>query len=75
MATILDVIRACREIKGNEKASPKARNYAHAALYMGNDAEALKTQCLYILCNIPYWRGTKAREIRQTLKEFAGIEK
>ncbi len=45
-----------------------AVNYCRAAMNLSG--EALKVQCLYVLNNIPYWRGNGNRRIRQTLKDF-----
>jgi hypothetical protein len=45
-----------------------AINYvAHAKKANG---EELKTQCLYILNNIRYWRHPKAKEVRKILRDF-----
>ena len=51
-----------------EKTLNWAVNYAIAGLHM--TGEALRVQCLYILNNIVYWRGEKAKEVRKTLKDF-----
>lgn len=45
-----------------------AVNYCREALKL--EGEDLRVQCLYILNNIPYWRGNGSKEVRKTLKEF-----
>lgn len=43
-----------------------AVNYAKAGLTM--EGEELRVQCIYILCNLAYWRHSKAKEVRAVLK-------
>jgi len=68
---------ACQAIVDNAevKALNWAVNYAKRGL-MTPDLliEAQKTQALYILCNMEYWRGAKAKEVRKFLNEFAKHE-
>ena len=47
-----------------------AVNYARAGILMSG--KELKTQCLYVLNNIQYWRGETAKEVRGILKRFVG---
>jgi len=44
-----------------------AKTYAKAGLEMTE--EELKIQVLYVLNNLPYWRGELARQVKQVLKE------
>ena len=54
------------------KALNYAVNYAKYGLRMTGDE--LKTQCLYVLNNMAYWRGAEAKFVRTTLKAFCGIK-
>ena len=45
-----------------------AINYCKYAL--GMEDMKLRTQCLYILNNIIYWRHPMAKKVREALKEF-----
>jgi len=47
-----------------------AVNYARAGILLSG--EELKTQCLYILNNIHFWKGNTAVEVRGILKRFVG---
>ena len=63
--------QACKNIIGNKQA--KAVNYAVNYARMGltlTDIESARTQALYILSNITYWRGSIASETRSILKNF-----
>lgn len=68
-----DVQNAINVILSDNQAYTKslkwAVNYCRAAKYQSGDD--LKTQCLYILNNIQYWRNPQAKEVRKTLKSFA----
>lgn len=51
---------------------PYAKAYARAGLGLDeNDQEAIQTQCLYILNNMPNWRGPVSRECREVFKALA----
>jgi len=65
---------ALRDIVNNrsEKSLNWAVNYAQEGLSM--TGEELRVQCLYVLNNIVYWRGGLAKQVRATLKAFAGIK-
>lgn len=53
-----------------------AVNYCEYALSIPTDKpEDLKVQCLYILNNLSGWRHPKAKEVRNTLKRFAGLKR
>lgn len=52
-----------------DKALKWAVNYAKHSLHQSG--EDLRIQCLYILENIKYWRGPVAKEVRETIKQFA----
>lgn len=56
----------------NEKSLNWAVNYAAAGISMSGDA--LRVQCLYVLNNMTRWRGEIAKQVRSTLKRFAGVE-
>lgn len=56
----------------DEKAVNWAVNYARAGLSLFGDD--LRTQVLYVLGNIQHWRGPVAKEVRATLKHFAGVK-
>jgi len=47
-----------------------AKAYASAGLGLG-DLHAQKVQALYILNNIPHWRGDTAKAVREFLKQFS----
>lgn len=55
-------------VNSHQKAVNWAVNYAKAGLSMTGDE--LRTQCLYVLNNITYWRGEEATAVRNTLKAF-----
>ena len=38
------------------------------------DPREMKIQVLYILNNITYWRHPQAKDVRKTLKSFAGVK-
>jgi hypothetical protein len=63
---------AIQIILSDKKSYPTALNYAidycQAAMEMPAESEAFKTQCLYILNNITYWRHPQAKEVRATLR-------
>lgn len=65
---------ACEDILA-APASPAlvyAIGYARAGLTMrGHEA---KVQALYILNNISHWRGPASKEIRASLKRYAGVK-
>lgn len=50
----------------------KALNYAvdYAAHGLRTTGYDLKSQCVYVLCNMTHWRGEQATRIRQNLKAF-----
>jgi len=45
-----------------------AVNYCKAAMNMFPDSSEFRTQTLYILNNIKYWRHPQAKEVRKVLK-------
>ena len=57
----------------NEKSLSWAVNYAIAGICMP-DSEALRVQVIYVLNNISHWRGEVAKEVRATLKKYAGVK-
>jgi len=64
-------------ILSDRKSYSKSLNYAvnYCSYFMGiNDEKEAKVQALYILSNISGWRHEKAKEVRATLKKFAGIK-
>lgn len=50
--------------------TPQAKSYAKAASRL--DGEALRVQIIYILSNLQYWKGGKAREVKKFLKTLIG---
>ena len=66
---------ACQKIVENssEPALFYAVNYAAYGARLPNGHE-LKVQCLYVLNNITRWRGDVAKEVRATLKKYAGVK-
>jgi len=52
----------------DEAPDPIAKQYARAALDM--DEHALQRQIPYILVNLNYWRGDKAREVKWYLRSL-----
>jgi len=68
---------ACQAIVDNAE-NPKlnwAVNYAKRGLTIPDlFIETQRTQALYILSNMQYWRGAKAKEVRATLNRFAKDE-
>lgn len=50
----------------------KALNYCVNYARIGKDmvGDALKTQCIYVLNNMKYWRGPDSKKVRETLKAF-----
>ncbi|MEM2125022.1 MAG: hypothetical protein QXQ53_01330 [Candidatus Methanosuratincola sp.] len=57
----------------HEKAVNWAVNYALYGLTLP-EGEELRVQCLYVLNNISRWRGELAKEVRATLKKYAGVK-
>lgn len=49
--------------------NPYAKTYAKAGLRM-TDPYEVKVQALYILSNLTYWRGARAKEIKAVLTEY-----
>ena len=66
--TINEAIKAVSVECPNEYAKVYAENTMVASLEYGMDG--LKTQILYILNNMRYWKGIKAKEVRVILKEY-----
>jgi len=62
----------CVEIKGKGLAG-YALSYLNALdqAYVQYGIEGVKTQILYILNNLSWWRGPEAREAKKILKKFA----
>lgn len=44
--------------------------FRDGCLYTADDINWLRTQCRYILSNLQYWRGERAREIKKILNDF-----
>lgn len=67
----------CRTILQDPKTDGYAKSYAQAGLQLEGQfpeselAEAVRVQCLYILNNLPTWRGDVARGVRARLKELS----
>jgi hypothetical protein len=70
MASEQEVITAIKTIRMLCK-DEYAKAYATAALQHSMTGHELKVQCLYILNNLQYWRGDKARVVKQVLKEYS----
>ena len=70
MVTEKEVKEGLQRIIDNReaKALNYAVNYAREGLLL--TGEALHVQVLYVLGNMKGWRGTTAKEVRTTLKEF-----
>ena len=66
--TINEAIKAVSVECPNGYAKVYAENTMKASSEYGMDG--LKTQILYILSNMSHWRGTRAKEVRMTLKEY-----
>ena len=64
-------VRTALKIIADNREAP-ALNYAvnYAIAGMSMSGETLKTQCLYVLNNITYWRGDEAKRVRECLKAF-----
>lgn len=63
-----------RELSGKNNLSlPNAvacaKNMDRALAEYGD--EGRRVQCNYILCNLGAWRGPVAREVKETLKQYA----
>ena len=50
---------------------PQAITYARACLVIGMEGLELKTQLLYVLTNLTYWRGEEAKETKAILKKYS----
>lgn len=63
--------QACLNIidNKNDKALNYAVNYAKYGLLIKEPNNEMKTQAMYILSNITYWRHSLAKETRILLKE------
>jgi len=56
-----------------------AKTYAKAALchpYLGREmvGEELRTQLLYVLNNLKYWKGYEAQTTKDILRKHAGVK-
>lgn len=58
----------CRVVMDQSK-DLYAKNYARTGLTLTED-EAIRTQALYILSNLNYWRGEIARAVKAELKSL-----
>ena len=70
---MLEFHAACDEVLAASRHVPSL-NYAFGYAAAGTtlwDAEAIRVQCLYLLNNIQYWRGGKAKQVRALFKELA----
>ena len=56
----------------DQKSLNYAVNYARMGLQLSG--EGLRIQVLYILNNMQKWHGEVAKEVRKTLKEYAGVK-
>ena len=45
-----------------------AKAYADTAFGMNSNDPGLKTQLLYVLSNLQYWRGEQAKQVKAVLK-------
>ena len=54
------------EVICNECPDPYAKSYAMVARCL--EGNMLRVQILYILSNLQYWRGERAREVKRVLK-------
>lgn len=61
----------CRAVLADPKADPFAKSYALAGLRIF-DPIGESTQATYIVCNLNYWRGDKAKEVKASLREIGG---
>lgn len=61
------VIKAARE-KPSNYFLQYAASYARAGI--GMTGEKARVQALYILSNLAYWRGEKAKEVKAALKGY-----
>ena len=62
--TRFEIIKA--RFRHQEYAEVYALNYNEA--YTAYGIDGLKTQILYVQCNLSHWRGDKARETKKLLK-------
>jgi hypothetical protein len=67
---------ACQRIIKANGPDGHAKAYAKAGIQMqySYTLDAIKTQALYILSNLTYWRGPDAKLVKFVLREFAGIK-
>lgn len=78
MSDIKKFHQACREVIQAANDYPKtsmiqyAKSYAQGGLRLTDtqDVDEVRTQALYILNNLRYWRGILATNVKNTLKEF-----
>lgn len=72
--SVIEVQEAISIIIQDEKNHTKTLNYAidycRSAIILDMSGSDLKTQVLYILNNIQYWRGPFNKEVRKTLQEY-----
>ncbi len=82
MAVVNNVDRKEERVKNifrtilTQKATPGFMEWAQAYAKDGIEMEGeyFKTQVLYVLCNLQYWRGDEARRCKKVLKEFGGVK-
>ena len=65
---IIEALETIVENRSN-KAVNYAVNYAKVALNMKRGSEAFRTQLVYVKCNIVYWRGARAKQVRKAISE------
>ena len=78
-AQLKAALQRVQQLPDNVGFNAYAKTYARAALhnpYTGKEMEGdeLKTQLLYVLNNLTYWRGEEARQAKSLLKKFAGVK-
>lgn len=61
--------KACRDVIVGY-GDPYATSYARRGLEMFDEDE-IRTQALYILCNLKFWRGEEARRVKKILQGIA----
>ena len=61
-------VKEALEAVCSEQKDGFAKTYASAALDYNMIGHELYVQCLYVLSNLQYWRGARAREVKAILK-------
>ena len=68
MINVATFHKLCKTVIQSANADDYAKSYAMRGLHICEDQHAIRSQILYILSNLDYWRGVEARETKLAFK-------